>query len=80
MTVGLFINGRRPVSKAQVKQAVRDGQEVVLENTSWFGDGQNRLVTELAVGESVSFVGPNPYQSRKFYGTISRTQRGLRVQ
>lgn len=66
---GIFIDGKRPKSKKAVKDAIlADASRVVFENTSMFGgsdyDGTN-------VPSGLTFVGPDPYTSRKFYGSIS---------
>lgn len=78
MTAGLYVNGRRPASKKAVKEAVTTGGRVSVENTSLFGDGFSGDIAGLAVGQSVTFVGPSPHE-RCFFGTITRTAKGLRV-
>lgn len=81
---GIFINGSRPKSKKQVKEYVdgiynqdapEDPYGLVIEATSMFGnefDGSfHRLQQTFPEGcGTIYFVGPNPHQSRKFYGTI----------
>lgn len=77
---GLFINGRRPASKKAVKEAVATAPETVrVECTSMFPGGFDGLVTELPRGKKVTFVGPDPYTKRNFYGTIAHGPNGLKV-
>lgn len=73
MSYGIFINGRRPKSKKEVKEAVADPDVsvvLVLESTSIFG---NPFYGPLATAPDGTyyFVGPDPYSNRKFYGTIT---------
>ena len=70
INVGVFINNKRPTSKKAVKEAVANGEDVVLEPTSMFDHPGNFTVQQLRQGETAYFVGPDPYTSRKFYGTI----------
>ena len=74
---GLFINGtRRPKSKKEVKEAVAKGDVYILvESTSMFGGYTGPLSAE--GDREVSFVGPDPYTDRRFYGTI--TKRGDKI-
>lgn len=76
MSYGIFICGARPKTKKAVKEAVQKGNEesggnfrVVLENTSMFG-GYDGSITNAPDGD-YHFVGPDPYNSRKFYGTLT---------
>ena len=79
MTDGIYVKGLRPASKKAIKEAIAaDLASVEIESTSFFG-GYSGPVTELPIGQSVTFVGPDPYTSRKFYGTLVRTAQGVRV-
>lgn len=80
MTAGIFIEGRRPKSKKAIREAIANGHilRTVVENTSMFG-GFSGSIADLAVGQSITFVGPCPYTARNFYGTITRTQKGYTV-
>lgn len=69
MTSGIFINGRRPKSKKEIKESLANGASVTLEDTSLGGYGYSGEVQFAPVG-SHSFVGPDPYTNRKFYGQI----------
>lgn len=74
MTQGIYVKGRRPKSKKEVKEQVAlDPTRVVLEATSFFGNDYDGPVTEMPEGKTFTFVGPDPYTSRKFYGNIKRT-------
>jgi hypothetical protein len=72
MTDGIFINGRRPKSKKQIKETPLE--QVSLEATSMFGNNPEGPLTELPAG-TYHFVGPDPYSKRNFYGTIVVTER-----
>jgi hypothetical protein len=72
MTDGLFINMRRPKSKKEVKEAVKENPLAVeVECTSMFG-GYSGPVSEMPDGTTITFVGPDPYSKRNFYGNIKR--------
>jgi hypothetical protein len=71
---GLFIDGRRPVSKRAVKLALADpatAHRVTVEATSIFGNEYEGHVDTMPDGV-VHFVGPDPYTKRNFYGTITK--------
>jgi hypothetical protein len=68
---GLFIDGRRPTSKKQVKEvAASEPWRIDVEATSEFGNEFGGALTGLEPGQTVTFVGPDPYSRRVFYGTI----------
>lgn len=67
---GLYINGSRPKSKKAVKEAIAAGGRVSLEATSMFGNEYEGPVSEAPAGR-YDFVGPDPYNSRKFYGSVT---------
>jgi hypothetical protein len=69
MSDGVFIKGRRPASKKAIKEALATAPETVsIECTSMFGNGFSGTVSE-AMPE-ITFAGPCPHTSRKFYGQI----------
>jgi len=77
---GLYINGKRPTSKKAVKAAVAaDPSSVSIDVTSMFGHQPYQTAAGMAIGDKEYFVGPDPYTSRKFYGTIERTEKGWKV-
>lgn len=68
---GIFIHGRRPKSKKEVKMAVENEPDTVrIECTSAFANDYDGVVGEAPDG-SYAFVGPDPYRARNFYGTIT---------
>jgi hypothetical protein len=72
VTDGIFIGQRRPKSKKEVKEAITaDPSQVIVECTSMFGGFAGR-VSELPEGTTITFVGPDPYTKRNFYGNIKR--------
>ena len=78
---GLFIHGKRPASKKAVKEAMSTEPGIVsIEATSVFGNEYDGPADHLPEGVSVTFVGPGPYTSRKFYGVIKKQGGKLIVQ
>lgn len=84
----VYINGRLPKSKKEVKEAAKRLDDtnallsgglpnIDLENTSMFGGYSGSLNN--APDGSYTFVGPNPYTDRRFYGTITVSNNGLTV-
>jgi hypothetical protein len=79
---GIFIQGRRPKSKAEIRDFLMGNakkgilvtmpEKVVVECTSMFPGGFDGCVTTMNVGQKVTFVGPDPYTKRSFYGSIKR--------
>lgn len=68
---GIYLKGyTRPKSKKQVKELVAQGEKVILEATSVFGNEYGGPVSDAPDG-TYYFVGPDPYTSRKFYGSIT---------
>ena len=61
----------RPVSKREVKDhlARKGPRWIVLEPTSLFGSEYDGPISDAPDG-TFYFVGPDPYKSRKFYGSI----------
>lgn len=76
---GIYLNGRRPKSKKEIRErlAAPDGAVAVeLEATSMFGNEYGGPVKGAPDG-SYHIVGPDPYTKRSFYGTI--TKRGDKI-
>lgn len=88
MTDGIFIrDGRqhkrwgsdRPTSKKEVKILATTKPELVeIEGTSMFGDPYSGPLLEAPDG-TYTFVGPNPYIARNFYGTIIKRGGSISV-
>lgn len=70
---GIFINSSRPTSKKQVRDVIAVDPHCIinLEATSVFGNEYDGSLREAPDGV-YTFVGPDPYTSRKFYGTITK--------
>ncbi len=77
---GIYIDGRRPASKKQVREAaLENASRVALEATSPFGNEYDGPLSEAPAGD-YTFVGPDPYDDRRFYGRIRiGTDGGVRV-
>jgi hypothetical protein len=73
MTQGIFVSGRRPKSKAELKKtALERSNTISIEATSMFGNEFSGPAMDLAEGQKIVFVGPDPYTKRSFYGTIEK--------
>ncbi len=76
---GIYINGKRPKSKKEIKDAVANTPDKVrIEYTGMFS-GYDGPVSSMADGTEVTFVGPDPYRERKFYGSIVRKGNTFQV-
>ena len=74
---GIYIDGRRPKSKKEIRETANaDPGRIEIEATSVFGNEYGGPVNGLPAGQTVTFVGPDPYTSRKFYGQLSRDDGG----
>ncbi len=86
---GIFIKGRRPKSKKEIREFVRDSyyrpdspttvptrlHRLAIEATSMFDNEYDGPLSEMPHDNKVNFVGPDPRQSRKFYGTIEWSEK-----
>jgi hypothetical protein len=80
MTQGIYIKGRRPKSKKEIKEAiVADPSQVSVEATSWYGNEYDGPMHQAPYGLRIYFVGPDPYTNRRFYGSIEVTEKGYKV-
>lgn len=79
MSVGIFIDGRRPKSKKEVREVVATGDlsRIELENTSAFSNDYDCSLADFIARDTVpqvttriDFVGPDPYTKRTFFGNI----------
>ena len=78
MTDGIYLsNGRRPKSKKEIKETVASGGKVIIECTSMFGGYGGDV--KYAPDGTYTFVGPNPYNARKFYGNIIKKGEKITV-
>lgn len=78
---GIFIDGRRPKSKKEIREVVAlDAARVTCEATSLYpGTEYDGIVANMPVGKVITFVGPDPYHKRNFYGSITKTPKGIVV-
>ena len=89
MTQGLFLDNRRPKSKKEVREFVRDSYQLTpegddpatslmhlrIEATSMFGNEFDGPLSANRKENPITFVGPDPYSDRKFYGRIEYSQK-----
>lgn len=77
---GIYVGYNRPASKKAIKEAVADNpSKVRVEATSMFGNEYDGTVEDMPDNTSVTFVGPDPHTSRKFYGTITKRNNKITV-
>lgn len=69
---GIYITGRRPKSKKELREAIAGGSTVYIEGTDWFGRDYSGDVENMPEGQTIYFVGPDPFTARKFYGQLVR--------
>lgn len=79
--LGVFVTvegqTRRPKSKKEVRELLAaDPDKVTFERTAIFGMQPSGPASYFVVGAKLNFVGPDPYTSRKFYGTAELTKKG----
>lgn len=75
---GLYLENRRPKSKAELKRFLADGGSpamIRVQATSMFGNEYDGPLSEMPTGTSVTFVGPDPYTKRSFYGQIKWSEK-----
>jgi hypothetical protein len=76
---GIYLTGyKRPKSKKEIKDTIAAGGKVIIEATSVFGNEYDGLLEDAPDG-SYNFVGPDPSTSRKFYGTITKSNGTIKV-
>lgn len=69
---GVYVNSRRPASKRAVRDALTaDPSTVRWEATSLHLGEYGGPADQAEPGTVVYFVGPDPYTSRRFYGTAT---------
>lgn len=70
---------RRPKSKKEIREIVADKPFMVeVEATSWHGNEWGGNLSDAPNGTYV-FCGPDPHTDRRFYGTITVTDKGIKV-
>jgi hypothetical protein len=69
----------RPKTKKALKEAIdSDPDSVYLQATSVFGNEYDGGVTDAPNG-TYYVVGPDPYNSRKWYAQVIKTDSGIKV-
>lgn len=81
INVGVKINGNWAPSKKAIKEAMTNAPETVqFVGTSpfqpLFAQGDQLILDD---GTKLSFVGPDPFNKRNFYGTVENTTKGIKV-
>lgn len=84
INAGVKINGEHAKSKKAIKDALTSNPASVLfYTTSPFGRSfsvtADNLDTELNCINKLSIVGPDPFNNRKWYGTVENTAKGIKV-
>ena len=77
---GIYVNYKRPSSKKAVKEAIAaNPSNVSAEATNLFGNEFSGPISEMPDGTTITFVGPDPYTKRNFYGTIKKVNGKITV-
>jgi hypothetical protein len=77
---GVKINGQDPKSKKAIKEAMATAPETVeFYATSKFQGFWARGDNLVLDGAKLGIVGPCPFKSRKFYGTVEWTPKGIKI-
>lgn len=76
---GIWVNGRRPETKKQVREACVNAPETVEFDWTSIFDHPNWSRLKDMPECKVNFVGPDPYNSRKFYGTVTKKNGEVKV-
>jgi hypothetical protein len=86
VNVGAFINGKRCPSKKALREAmIKEPRAVTFDSTAAFEAHPDFLVEGVMRGDLVksgmrlAVVGPDPYNNRKWYATVERTAKGVKV-
>lgn len=80
INVGAQIDGRDAPSKRALKITLQDHPErVTFYSTSELGQSFNGDGTSIPPGVTLSVCGPNPYNARKFYASVTTTAKGVRL-
>jgi hypothetical protein len=83
MQGGIRINGQNAKSKKAVKEAMANGDRVVFYCTDAFGPNAGNEfdlhALPLTMNQRLTFVGPDPYTKRNFYGTLTVTNGKVKV-
>jgi hypothetical protein len=70
-------DGSRPQSKKAMKDALKaDPTAIRFEGTAIHGPAFEGTADEIPIGVSLSVVGPDPFTSRRWYATVTRTATG----
>jgi hypothetical protein len=81
INVGVYVDGRNPRSKKEIKDRIANGDLEAIEiySTSRLGPAfRGGSLDEVSDGDYL-FCGPDPYATRTFYGTISKRNGRIKV-
>lgn len=79
ITGGVYINGKAPKTKKELKAAIADPAQhhlVRFYSTGALDARSSFTVDTLPQGQKLSVCGPDPHQKRSWYGTIERLSTG----
>jgi hypothetical protein len=62
-------NGKRFQTKKALKEAIAQSKKVIFDGTSLFDSGRTFIISDSNL-TTLSVVGPDPYNDRKWYATI----------
>ena len=72
VNVGALVDGVAPKTKKALREAMQaDPASVTFYATSMFDSGAQYSGDDLPAGKKLSVVGPNPYEKRSWYATVT---------
>lgn len=80
LNVGATVVGYRVAAKKHLKEYLKaDPASVVFDPTSMFDDPTPFDGAHIPAGRTLSVVGPDPHTNRKWYATVTVTDKGIKV-
>lgn len=71
---GAWINGERPETKEQLREAIEKGERIEIENVQFFGSEYWGPLDQMPEGAMAAIVGPDPFIARDWYATIRKAK------
>lgn len=72
--------GKRIKTKKALKEMVKaDPRSVIVDSTALFGTRYDGYLSEMPEGVTLSVVGPDPYNDRKWYASVKRNGDNITV-
>lgn len=76
---GCWIEGERPSTKAELREAIEDGRRIEIEDLQFFGSEYAGPLDKMPEGAMCAIVGPDPYIDRSWYATLQKVKGKVRM-